>query len=260
MDKGQRTTDKGQLMHFLVTAGNTQTPIDRVRCLTNIFTGRTGTLIACQAHERGHQVTFLTSHPERIAECIPGPPLDRWLVKTYRTFDDLQRLLERTIPRGSLDAVVHCAAVSDYRAAGIFAPARGTHLDAEGQWCSENLTPPSLIDRAAGKIKSNDPELWLRLVRTPKLIDRFRAEWGFQGILVKFKLEVSVDDGRLLEAAERSRLQSQADLMVANTLEGASQWAFIGPVEDLYQRVSRADLADRLLGQIEAIFKARHHG
>ncbi|HEV3235620.1 MAG TPA: phosphopantothenoylcysteine decarboxylase, partial [Gemmataceae bacterium] len=113
---------------------------------------------------------------------------------------------------------------------------------------------------AADKIKSNDPELWLRLMRTPKLIDRFRTEWGFQGILVKFKLEVSVDDDRLLEVAESSRLQSGADLMVANTLEGASQWAYVGPVEGEYRRVIRLDLAAHLLSQVESLFKARSHG
>ena len=32
-------------MKILVTAGNTQVPIDRVRCITNIFSGRTGTRI-----------------------------------------------------------------------------------------------------------------------------------------------------------------------------------------------------------------------
>jgi phosphopantothenate---cysteine ligase (CTP) len=247
-------------MRFLVTAGNTQTPIDRVRCITNIFTGRTGTQIAYEAHQRGHEVTILTSHPERIAECNPIPSLDRWLVKTYRTFDDLKRLLEQTIPCGNLDAVVHCAAVSDYQAAGIFALAPGTHCDAEGQWCSENLTPPTLVDRAAGKIKSNDPELWLRLVRTPKLIDHFRTDWGFEGILVKFKLEVSVDDARLLEAAERSRLQSQADLMVANTLEDAPRWAYVGPIEGEYRRVDRPDLAAHVLNQVESLIKVQRHG
>ena len=29
-------------MNLLVTAGNTQAPIDRVRCVTNVFSGRTG--------------------------------------------------------------------------------------------------------------------------------------------------------------------------------------------------------------------------
>jgi phosphopantothenate---cysteine ligase (CTP) len=47
-------------MNLLVTAGNTQTPIDRVRCITNIFTGRTGAQVALEAHRRGHAVTHLT--------------------------------------------------------------------------------------------------------------------------------------------------------------------------------------------------------
>ena len=41
-------------MNLLITAGNTQTPIDRVRCITNIFTGRTGAQVALEAHRRGH--------------------------------------------------------------------------------------------------------------------------------------------------------------------------------------------------------------
>ena len=37
-------------MNILVTAGNTIVPIDRVRCITNVFTGRTGTAIALHCH------------------------------------------------------------------------------------------------------------------------------------------------------------------------------------------------------------------
>jgi len=47
--------------------GNTQVPIDRVRCLTNIFTGRTGAAIGWEACARGHRVTLITSHPETVA-------------------------------------------------------------------------------------------------------------------------------------------------------------------------------------------------
>src|SRR5262249_47422280 len=105
---------------------------------------------------------------------------------------------------------------------------------------------------AAGKIKSDEPELWLRLVRTPKLIDRFRRDWGFRGTLVKFKLEVGITDAELLAVAERSRRQSGGDLMVANTLEGASSYAFLGPLGGEYRRIERAELADRLLDAVEA--------
>ena len=58
-------------MRFLVTAGNTQTHIDKVRCLTNIFSGRTGGRIAAAAHGRGHTVCLLTSHPEALP--FPAP-------------------------------------------------------------------------------------------------------------------------------------------------------------------------------------------
>src|SRR5215471_14034707 len=100
-------------MNFLVTAGNTLVPIDRVRCLSNVFTGRSGAAIALCAHGRGHAVTLLTSHPEAVA----APPAERWLLLRYRTFEDLQDLMAQQITRGVLDAVIHCAAVSDYLSA-----------------------------------------------------------------------------------------------------------------------------------------------
>lgn len=235
-------------MNLLVTAGNTLVPIDRVRCITNIFSGRTGAAIACCAWQRGHHVTLLTSHPEVVEE----PPAERWMMRRYRTFEELQNLMRERVSGGSLDAVVHCAAVSDYLADGVYAPAENTRFRPEsGRWESTEVQGPALIDRAAGKIKSDEPELWLRLVRAPKLIDSIRRDWGFRGLLVKFKLEVGISDAQLLDIAERSRTHSAADLMVANTLEGASHYAFLGPLEGEYQRVSRRELAERLVTVLE---------
>jgi phosphopantothenoylcysteine synthetase/decarboxylase len=239
-------------MNILVTAGNTFAMIDRVRCITNVFTGRTGASIAVAGWERGHAVTLLTSHPEAITEHQGARPQgERWSLVRYRTFEDLQERMAEAIQRGTLDAVVHCAAVSDYLSAGVFAPAPGTSFDpATGSWQS-TAGAPTLADRAAGKVKSDESELWVRLTRAPKLVDLIRPAWGFQGMLVKFKLEVGLSDEQLLEVAERSRVHSDADLMVANTLEGAPRYAFIGPVEGRYQRVSRRDLAAALVGVLE---------
>ncbi|MFL5243830.1 MAG: phosphopantothenoylcysteine decarboxylase [Gemmataceae bacterium] len=247
-------------MHLLVTAGNSQMPIDRVRCITNIFTGRTGAGIAVYAHTRGHDVTLLTSHPEAVDQRLTADPPGRWTLKTYRTFDDFQALLEPLVRQGMMDAIIHCAAMSDFRTAGIYAPAPGTRLDEKQHWVSDTAAPPGLVDRSAEKVKSTEPELWLRLVRTPKLIDRFRCDWGFKGIVVKFKLEVGLDDNRLLEIAERSRLESAADLMVANTLEGAPHWAYLGPFPGGYLKVSRRDLAARLLQEVESLIGKKNHG
>jgi phosphopantothenoylcysteine synthetase/decarboxylase len=236
-------------MNFLVTAGNTQVPIDRVRCITNIFTGRTGTQIALHAVERGHRVTLLTSHPQVVRELHPSDPVERLRVLPYRTLDDLQELMKEHIGPAGPDVVIHSAAVSDYVSAGIYAAAPDTRFDAAAHcWHGE---APALVDRSAGKVKSDEPELWLRLLRAPKLIDFIREPWGFRGTLVKFKLEVGVNDERLLDIAERSRTHSGADLMVANTLEGAATWAYLGPVGGAYQRIGRGELAERLLDAVE---------
>ncbi len=244
-------------MNLLVTAGNTLAPIDRVRGLTNVFTGRTGAAVALHAHGRGHLVVLLTSRPEAVAV----EPPDRWTLLRYSTFDDLHHLMERRIGDGGLDAVIHSAAVSDYLAAGVYAPAAGTcFFPEDGAWGGPAEGPPRLSDRAAAKVKSDEPELWLRLVRAPKLIDLVRPAWNFGGLLVKFKLEVGVADARLLEIAERSRVHSAADLMVANTLEDASSHAFLGPIGGAYQRVGRADLATRLLDALETLHRERSHG
>jgi phosphopantothenoylcysteine synthetase/decarboxylase len=237
-------------MRMLVTAGNTMTLIDKVRCITNLFTGKTGTAIALHAHARGHDVTLLTSHPEVVREMASPLPYKLWKSLPYRTFDDLMERMKTALTTQSFDAVVHCAAVNDYHAAGIFAPAPSTSFDlANTSWRSEGQ-PPRMIDKAAGKVKSDEPELWLRMVRSPKLVDMVRDPWGFQGQLVKFKLEVGLSDPELVEIAEKSRVQSRADWMVANTLEGAREWAYLGSAQG-YERIARADLPHRLLEAIE---------
>lgn len=237
-------------MRLLITAGNTQALIDKVRCITNLFTGRTGARIAVEAAERGHAVTLLTSHPD----ALPLP--DSINCVAFQSFDDLHQLMQLHLQQSGFDVLVHCAAVSDYLPLATYTVPANVRFDAFH--CNWHGGPPTLREvPATGKIKSDESELWLRLVRAPKLIDRVREPWGFTGTLVKFKLEVGISDEELLSIAERSRLQSGADLMVANTLEGASQYAFLGPVEGGYQRLARNQLAGRLLDVIQQLQEAR---
>jgi phosphopantothenate---cysteine ligase (CTP) len=218
---------------ILVTAGHTQTPVDRVRCITNIFSGKTGARIAAEAFGRGHDVTLFTSHPEVVDPSLHSTARASWIVKPYRTFEDLQTLMADSIPRGTFDAIIHAAAVSDYVVAGVYA--KGD----DGQF----------TDASAGKVKGSHPELWLRLVPTPKLVDRVRRDWHFTGKLVKFKLEVDVADEALLAVAETSRLYSGADLMVANTFDGMHEWAYVGAGD--YVRVRRDKLPLEILARLE---------
>ena len=99
----------------------------------------------------------------------------------------------------------------------------------------------------------------------PKIIDRIRAEWGFHGLLVKFKLEVGLSPQQLVAIAEKSRLQSAADLMVANLYDGTLSSFFVGPVPaqaaeaaagvelfNNYLRMPRRDLPHSLFDLLEA--------
>jgi phosphopantothenate-cysteine ligase/phosphopantothenoylcysteine decarboxylase/phosphopantothenate--cysteine ligase len=248
-------------MRLLVTTGNTQMPIDRARCITNVFTGRTGTRIALEAYERGHDVLLITSHPE-LASTLSKTgraPKERWQLRTFRGFDDLEKEMEASILQGEWEGIIHCAAVSDYRSGGIYAPAPGTEFrQADGRWTASGY--PGMVDKSAAKVKSDEPELWLRLLRTTKLVDRVRRDWRFHGILVKFKLEVGIDADQLLEIAERSRRRSSADLMVANTLETMAQWAYLGPLGGQYQRVKRQELAPRLIEAVEQLHDSGERG
>jgi len=240
-------------MNVLVTAGNTQAPIDQVRCITNIFSGRTGARIAREAHRRGWDVTFLTSRPEALQD-LGGGDVDapRWRMREYRTFDDLLILMREEITSGKFDAVIHSAAVSDYFTEGVYAASPGLEFDAKsGVWKGTG----KLVDVQRGKVKSSHLELWLRLVPAPKLVDQIRKPWGFGGVLVKFKLEVGASEEELRQVAEASRIQSQADLMVANTLEGMDDWALVGAGE--YRRVSRGELALEVLNRVELLTKSR---
>ena len=247
-------------MKFLVTAGNTITFIDRVRCITNVFTGRTGANLAGFAAAQGHSVHLLTSRPDTanpIRESL-GVLQYRLTVETYQTFTDLQRALEAHVTQVPYDAIIHCAAVSDYDCAGAYATSPETRFDpATSTWHRAGPGMPTFVKQHAGKIKSTEKELWLRLVQTPKLVDQMRTAWGFRGILVKFKLEVDVSDEQLLAVGEQSRCQSGADLMVANTLHGMSDWAWLGPINGQYQRIDRKDLAERVIRSVEQLASER---
>ena len=178
----------------LVTAGATMVPIDSVRAITNIFRGRTGTNVAlCFAH-RGWEVTLLTSNPS----LLEGSPAKNLRVETFHTYDELFSAMKKEIcSECAYDAIIHSAAVSDYKVDGTFVYRPESGMQAVG---------------SEGKIASSFKELYLRLTPTQKIVDLIREPWGYRGYLVKFKLQTLMTDERLLTIAEESRIHSKADI------------------------------------------------
>jgi len=155
-------------MRILVTSGATREPIDTVRFLSNVSTGRTGALLADALAARGHTVTLL--HGE--AAVRPSPAVT---AEAFSSTTNLQAQLRRLLGTGNFAAVIHAAAVSDYR-------------------------PSETHD---GKMSSYAPELTLRLVPTPKLLPELKHTAPRPLKVIGFKLTAGADaDERRLAVAK----------------------------------------------------------
>lgn len=172
-------------MRALITAGGTSEPIDDVRVITNLSSGRFGAHIANALVARGVEVTLLASqglmgHPEWVDDRVERVP--------FGSFADLAARLEEHTASPP-DLLFMAAAVSDYSPV-----------------------------RQHGKIRSTDEEVVLRMRRTPKLLSTLRTACGPSTFLVGFKLLSGVTRDELVRVAERQRTTNTLDLTCANDL------------------------------------------
>jgi phosphopantothenoylcysteine synthetase/decarboxylase len=256
----------GTKLHILVTAGPTREKIDEVRDWGNIFSGQTGLDLALAFLDIG-DVTLLTSNLQHAKNYDGYYGRAGMLgVETFRTYADLRELLAERMTAGDpVDVAAMTAAVSDYSPEGVY---RIVQRDENTKHETQNTKHPGgqevwVVERVdAPKVKSDFDEIAVRGVKTAKLIDMFRREWGFKGVLIKFKLEVGISEERLVEIASKSRIASGADLMVGNTLamargDGVEAGAYLiddgGAV-----RVGRKEMAGRIVSWcLERVAPAR---
>jgi phosphopantothenoylcysteine synthetase/decarboxylase len=182
-------------MNVVVTSGATREPIDSVRFISNVSSGRTGAAICEALSARGFGVTQVHGVDSAIAHRV----LRR---DEFTDHASLDAALKRLLRDSSIGAVIHSAAVSD------FTPAEPA---------------------AAGKIASGQ-ELTVRLRPTPKIIDRIH---GYSGngslLLVGFKLTHEPDPESHARAARELMVRSRARYVVQNDVAtlGSDQHAFV---------------------------------
>ena len=178
--------------HILITAGPTWVPIDGVRVISNTATGQTGILLAEKLVALGAQVTLILGP---VAGCRINKKIR--LIR-FRFFDELKLALTRELRTKKYGAVVHSAAVADYRLKRPFPK----------------------------KISSGLKNFTLRLVSTEKLIDGIKKI--DKGVcLVAFKFEPQAGREELLSEAKTLLKRTQSDLVAANTADGKKYCAYI---------------------------------
>jgi phosphopantothenate---cysteine ligase (CTP) len=181
-------------MNCIVTAGPAFEPLDDVRRLTNLSTGRLGTELANFLTARGHRVTLLIGESATYAG-----KREMQSVKIYSTTADLRTKL-KLFSGKKVDAIFHAAAVSDFMFGKMFT------RDAAGK-----LKP----FKPSKKILTRDGNLFVELVPTPKIIAELRS-WFPQAKIVGWKFEADGKRADALAAAQKQVAECATDLCVVN--------------------------------------------
>lgn len=212
---------------IVITAGPTNEPIDAVMQITNMSTGKLGKSIA---------ETLLARHGDEIDEIyylsnkMAAKPYPTPKIKfiAIRDTDHLLKTLTAVLtdPSIHVDAVIHSAAVGDYK--GRWA-ARAEDVAREIADRNERdgtlnydevlsiLTSPSCLQDNGTKISSYEPNLMVMLDLTTKVIGHIK-ELAPDALLIGFKLLENVPHEELIRVAARLREKNHADYVVANDL------------------------------------------
>lgn len=163
---------------ILITGGSTPVYLDRIRCITNHFTGTLAIQIAKETYFKGaipHLVLGVGSHPSPT------------YIKTdvIQTYDHYVETVEHLLKENPISSGIFTAAVADYR-------------------------PETVFD---GKISSGEPQS-IKLIPVEKVIKRVHLQFP-DLFMVTFKYEENLDHQALMAIAH-SRLKEGYPMVVAN--------------------------------------------
>ena len=204
-------------MKVLITAGATWIKIDDIRVITNSFTGKTGLYLAKALKKKGHKVTLLAN-----PHCLG--PIKSLKTYSYRYFEDFKMLISKLLKGQCYDAIVHTAAVSDYRVKKPY----------------------------PGKVVSGKKSLTLKLEPTEKIIKRIRR-LASKSLLIQFKLEPK--QRGIINKAYKSLRENRSDFVIANALEDLKT-GYKGFLIDKDKKVISLGSRNSLLAAIEKVINS----
>lgn len=182
---------------FLITAGGTREPIDSVRYIGNMSSGRTAARLADELIDAGHHVTWLGAENA----VTPQRPC---AMPRFFSFDDLSAQLQTLLAANEFDAVIHAAAVSDFSVASV------------------QTQKGEPADSRSGKL-SSESDLLLRLKANPKLLGRIRSWSKNRDVrVIGFKLTDTADLQQRIAAVKKQFEDSDVDAVVHNDLKDIS--------------------------------------
>jgi phosphopantothenate---cysteine ligase (CTP) len=237
-------------MKVVVTGGGTVAPIDDVRYIANVSSGRFSAAISEECLRLGAEVRHI--HAPRAL--LPFHRLARFDLETPTPDRELNRLTqlrdEWELVRHRLQLIpLAVGTVKDYadtlRQSLLENPADLIFL----AMAVSDFEPEPLV----GKINSQLDEVIIRARRTDKVIRSVR-DWSPSSYLVGFKLLSNVETSELIRVAELACRLNRADLTVANDLKGLQQGRhtvhLVRPGHEVETLGPRPDLARELVQRV----------
>jgi len=177
--------------NIVITSGPTWVPIDDVRVISNLSSGEMGRLIADKLIQKGAKVTLVEG------QVYGDKPLKSGKLIKFNTLNSFVKSLNKQLTN-DVDVVIHAAAVADYA--------------------------PKTVKKS--KISSNLPEITLKLVKTPKIINTIKKR-AKNAVLVGFKLQSTMTKKDAVSATRKLFQEAGCDVVVANAKMRSSYKAYL---------------------------------
>jgi phosphopantothenate---cysteine ligase (CTP) len=237
-------------MNVVVTGGGTIAPIDDVRMMTNVSSGRFAAAISEACLDRGATVWHIHTGSAQL-------PLGRFAVLALDAadpgaeFERLARLRDKWLSqRDRLRLIpLKIGNVADYQAT--------LKQVLQSQAIDVVFLPMAVADfepeQVLGKMSSDAESLVLHCRPTPKVI-RLVRDWSPSVYLVGFKLLSGATHEELIQRALTACRDNRADLTVANDLQTLRQGRhtihMVRPGHDPATLGPCIDLAERLVARV----------
>jgi len=209
---------------ILITAGGSREPIDSVRYIGNLSSGRTAAALTDALAGQGHAVTWLGA-------CSAIRPRLACREETYVSYDDLATALRRLLGEQSFDVVIQAAAVSDFSV---------DRIERDGDSSS---VPDSKLPSSGG--------MSLHLKPNPKLLAQLRSWSANPDIrIIGFKLTHGADQDERMRAITALFTKAGVNAVVHNDLgdirDGRHPFALHTSPADAVACADSKELADHI--------------
>ena len=171
-------------MKILITSGGTREYLDDVRVLTNISSGKLGSIIADKLMESVNEIHYVTTKSSFLPK-NNNKLIIHYVTNVQSVYDTMKELVP------DMDVVIHSMAVSDFG----FKPT-GKKIKSDD------------IDGFIDTLKST-------IYKTPKILSYIK-NWNPNTYLISFKFEVGKNYNELIDIAYDSLIKNGCDLVVAN--------------------------------------------